>query len=53
MVNARSRVEARLERMLATTPPPAPRTSPTSTRIDLVYVTEEGRRRLDECLRGS
>lgn len=41
MQKTQSRVEARLGRMLATTPPPPARTSPLSARIDLVYLTED------------
>ena len=53
MHNTRSRTEARLERMLATTPPPSAQASRKSIRIDFVYLTEDGQRRLDESLRGS
>ena len=48
MQNTRSRVEARLERMLATTPPPARRTGPTSPRIDLVFLAADDQRRFDQ-----
>jgi len=48
MQNTRSRLEARLERMLATTPPPTARTAPVSARIDLIYLTEDDQRRLDQ-----
>lgn len=48
MQNTRSLVEARLERMLATTPPPAERTAPMSGRIDLVFLSEDDQRRLDQ-----
>lgn len=51
MQNTRSRVEARLARMLATTPPQATRTSPASARVDLVYLTEDDQQRLDETIR--
>jgi hypothetical protein len=51
MQNTRSRVEARLERMLSATPPPAARTAPTSARIDLVFLTEGDQRRLDQSIR--
>lgn len=48
MQNTRSRLEVRLERMLATTPPPTACTSPTTPRLDVVYLTEEDQRRLDQ-----
>ena len=51
MQNTRSRVEERLARMLATTPPKLTRTSPASARVDLVYLTEDDRQRLEETLR--
>ncbi len=51
MQNTRSHVEARLERMLATTPPTAERTAPTSARIDLVFLAEDDQRRLDQSIR--
>jgi len=51
MQNTRSRVEARLARMLASTPPPPARRSPASPRVDLVYLTEDDQQRLEETLR--
>ena len=51
MQNTRSRVEARLARMLATTPPKLPRKSPASARVDLVYLTEDDQHSLEETIR--
>ena len=51
MQNTRSRVEARLARMLATTPPQVTHTSPASARVDLVYLTEDDQQRLEETIR--
>jgi len=51
MQNTRSRVEARLARMLATTPPPLTRTFSVSARFDVVYLTEDDQQRLEETIR--
>ena len=50
MQHTKSRVEVRLERMLATTPPPTGSTSPTTTRLDVVYLTEEDLHRLNQSM---
>lgn len=48
--NTLSRLEKRLARLLATTPPSArPSTGP--ARIDVVYLSEADQDRLDRCLR--
>ncbi|GAA4127498.1 hypothetical protein GCM10022215_38020 [Nocardioides fonticola] len=51
MQNTRSRVEATMARMLATSPPPVAHASAASARVDLVYLTEDDQRRLDETIR--
>ena len=51
MQKIRSRAEARLARLLATTPLPAAGTSAEKVQIDFVYLSEADQDRLDNSIR--
>jgi len=51
MQKIRSRAEARLARLLATTPPPAVGTAAEKVQIDFVYLSEADQDRLDNSIR--
>ena len=51
MQNTRSRLEKRLAKLLAATPPLAARHSAGGTKVDLVYLAEETQDRLNSSLR--
>lgn len=51
MQNTRSRLEKRLAKLLAATPPLAARHSAQGTKVDLVYLEEETQDRLNTSLR--
>ena len=51
MKTNRSRLERRLARFLAPTPPPAAHPATGHPRIDVVYLAEDDQDRLDGCLR--
>lgn len=51
MQNTRSRLEERLAKLLAATPPLAARRAAEHTKVDLVYLDEETQDRLNSSLR--
>ncbi|WP_158305602.1 MULTISPECIES: hypothetical protein [unclassified Nocardioides] len=51
MQNTRSRLETRLAKLLAATPPLAARRTAGHTKVDLVYLDEETQDRLNSSLR--
>ncbi|WP_159101484.1 hypothetical protein [Paenarthrobacter aurescens] len=51
MKTNRSRLERRLARFLALTPPPAAHPATGPPRIDVIYLAEDDQNRLDSCLR--
>ncbi len=51
MQNTRSRPEKRLAKLLAATPPLAPRHTARHTKVDLVYLDEETQDRPNSSLR--
>jgi hypothetical protein len=51
MQKIQSRAEARLARLLATTPPPVAGTAAEKVQIDLVYLSDADQDRLDNSIR--